>query len=75
MGWHYSVSANYKCTFSYCTCKGLKQNLQGAVGRYCFDMKLINLLACFIMKYDVLCYDTRIKMADHGQQCTIVYEL
>ena len=31
-------------------------------------MKLINLLACVIMKCDVLCYDTCIKMADHGQQ-------
>ena len=46
-----------------------------AVCRYCFDMKPFNILACFITKCDALCYDTRIKMADHGKQCTIMYKL
>ena len=43
---------------------------KGAVCRYCFDVKPF---ACFFMKCDVKCYDTCIKMADHGQQCTIMY--
>ena len=48
--------------------------IKGVVRRYCFDVKLFNLTACFIMK----CYDYALKMAGHGQQsqqCTIVYEL
>ena len=46
-----------------------------AVCRYYFDVKPFNFLVCFITKCDAKCYDTRIKMADHGQQCTIMYEL
>ena len=39
-----------------------------SIYRPSLDMKP---LACFITTCDVKCYDTRIKMADHGQQCTI----
>ena len=57
---------------SGCICsKGFK----GAVHWYYFDVKPFNLAACFITKCDAKCYDTCIKMAGQGQQCTIKYEL
>ena len=48
---------------------------EGIVHQYCFDAKPFNLTACFITKYDEKCYDYTLKMLDHGQQCTMMYEL
>ena len=49
--------------------------VKGAVRWYCIDAKPFNLTACFITKCDMNCYDYTLKMAGHGQQCTIMYEL
>ena len=64
-----TINFNYKATPSNNT------DFKGAVHWHCFDVKPFNLSACFITKCDVKRYDTYIKMADHGQQCTIMYEL
>ena len=48
---------------------------KGVVRWHCFEVKPFNLLACFTTNCDMKYYDTCIKMADHGQQCTIMYEL
>ena len=49
--------------------------LKGVVCRYCYDVKSLNLTAGFITKCDMSIMITRIKMAGHGEQGTVMYGL
>ena len=51
--------------------------LKGAVYQFCFDVKPFNLTACLIMKINVTqnVKIKHIKMAGHGNQCMIMYDL
>ena len=53
----------------------LDGEVKGAVSWYCSDVKPFILTTCSIMKCDTKCYEYDLKMAGHGQQCTIMYEL
>ena len=50
-------------------------DIKGTVSQYCYDAKSFNLTVCFITKCDTICYGYVLKMADHGQQCTTMYEI
>ena len=49
--------------------------IKGVDCRYCYDVKPFNLTAYFITKCDTSVMTMCIKMAGHGQQSTIMYEL
>ena len=39
-----------------------------------YSEKPFNLTACYIKKCNTIWYDYALKMAGHGQQCTIMYK-